>query len=29
MKKNAQKGAGSGADSEYWRIKEEYRQKEI
>ena len=25
MKKNAQKGSGSGADSEYWRIKKEYR----
>lgn len=28
MKKNAQKGSGSGADSEYWRIKKEYRAKE-
>lgn len=27
MKKNSQKGSGSGADSEYWRIKEEYRRK--
>jgi len=27
MKKNAQKGSGSGADSEYWRIKKEYRKK--
>ena len=25
MRKNAKKGAGSGNDSEYWRIKEEYR----
>ena len=25
MKKNAKKGSGSGADSEYWRIKKEYR----
>jgi len=25
MRKNAKKGAGSGEDSEYWRIKEEYR----
>ena len=29
MRKNAQKGSGSGADSEYWRIKKEYRQKGI
>ncbi|MBI2637944.1 MAG: nucleotide pyrophosphohydrolase [Candidatus Sungbacteria bacterium] len=29
MKKNATKGSGSGADSEYWRIKEEYRRKGI
>ena len=29
MKKNAKKGSGSGADSEYWRIKEEYRRKGI
>ena len=28
MRKNAQKGSGSGADSEYWRIKKEYRAKE-
>src|SRR3989344_5059832 len=27
MRKNAKKGSGSGADSEYWRIKEEYRRK--
>ncbi len=27
MRKNAEKGAGSGADPEYWRIKEEYRRK--
>ncbi len=27
MRKNSQKGSGSGADSEYWRIKEEYRRK--
>src|SRR3989344_1856937 len=27
MKKNAKKGAGSGEDSAYWRIKEEYRRK--
>jgi len=25
MKKNAQKGAGSGTDAEYWKIKEQYR----
>ena len=25
MKKNARKGAGSGKDPEYWRIKKEYR----
>lgn len=25
MRKNAQSGAGSGADPEYWRIKKEYR----
>ncbi len=25
MRKNAQKGSGSGADSEYWRIKKEHR----
>lgn len=29
MKKNAQKGSGSGTDTEYWRIKEEYRHKGI
>jgi NTP pyrophosphatase (non-canonical NTP hydrolase) len=29
MKKNARKGSGSGADSEYWRIKEEYRRKGV
>ena len=29
MKKNAKKGAGSGEDSAYWRIKEEYRRKGI
>ena len=27
MKKNSQKGSGSGSDLEYWRIKEEYRRK--
>lgn len=27
MRKNAKSGSGSGADSEYWRIKEEYRKK--
>lgn len=27
MRKNAQKNSGSGEDSEYWRIKKEYRQK--
>ena len=27
MKKNAKDGAGSGEDSEYWRIKKEYRAK--
>jgi len=25
MRKNSQRDSGSGADSEYWRIKEEYR----
>ena len=25
MRKNAKEGAGSGEDSEYWRIKREYR----
>lgn len=25
MRKNAKEGAGSGQDSEYWRIKEQYR----
>lgn len=29
MKRNAQKGSGSGADSKYWRIKEKYRRKGI
>ncbi len=28
MRKNAEKGPGSGVDSEYWRIKKEYRAKE-
>ena len=28
MKKNAQKGSGSGADLEYWRIKRAYRANE-
>ena len=27
MKSNAKSGAGSGEDSEYWRIKKEYRRK--
>lgn len=27
MKKNAKAGAGSGEDTEYWRIKKEYRRK--
>jgi NTP pyrophosphatase (non-canonical NTP hydrolase) len=27
MRKNAKEGAGSGQDAEYWRIKQEYRQK--
>lgn len=26
MRKNAQKGSGSGADSEYWRIKKQHRE---
>lgn len=29
MRKNSQKGSGSGEDSEYWRIKKEYRQREV
>ena len=28
MRKNAKKGSGSGADSEYWRIKRKYRANE-
>ena len=27
MRKNAKKGSGSGEDSEYWRIKRQYRKK--
>lgn len=27
MRKNAKKGSGSGADSEYWRIKKDHRKK--
>lgn len=27
MRKNAKKGSGSGEDSEYWKIKNEYRRK--
>ncbi|TSC81888.1 MAG: putative pyrophosphatase [Parcubacteria group bacterium Gr01-1014_19] len=29
MRKNSQKGSGSGSDSEYWRIKKEYRSKGV